>query len=103
MTRSELLKTTFAQESAKDPGAFDRWLRTNVAIASIFAAAVLGMALGSSNAPGPAQAIAGEAIAGDATAAEIGTPAPDRVLSSYELTVRIAPDQLPLEQVEQPF
>jgi hypothetical protein len=101
MTRSEFLKTQYAYGSLQDQGTFDRWLKANAVIGSIFAVALVGMALGGSNA-GPAQAVAGSAHATEVSAAARQDDQ-GRTLSSYELTVRIAPNQLPVLQVDEPF
>ena len=94
MTRNELLYTTYTDQ------AFDRWLKANVAIGSIFAAAVVVMALAGSKV-GTMQAVAQEAQATELSASAKIDQA--RMLSSYELTVQIAPDGLPVMQVDQPF
>jgi hypothetical protein len=99
MTRNQTLQAAYQHGSVQDPETFDRWLKANAVIATIFAAALAGMALGGSKA-GPVQAIAGSAQASELGAAP---GEPRGVLSPYELTIRIAPDRLPVQQVDQPF
>ena len=43
----------------KDGNVFDRWMKASAVVGSIFAAAVVIMAVSSSKAPGPEQAAAG--------------------------------------------
>ena len=48
-------RSDMAQE---EQAAFDRWLRVNAVIASVFAAAILAMAVANIGAPAPSQATA---------------------------------------------
>jgi hypothetical protein len=58
MTQSEY--QTYVRMWTKDRREFDRWLSASAAVGSIFAAAVVIMAVGSTKAPGPDQAAAFE-------------------------------------------
>jgi hypothetical protein len=78
------------------------WLKASAVVGSIFAAMVVVMALASSG-PGPRQASADNATATTEFSASGRREEPSKVMSAYELTIRIAPDQLPLERVDQPF
>lgn len=96
MTKGDI----FRQESlsATDHDRFDRWFKANV-----LAGAIVGLGLGiislaSSNSLGPQAALA-DSGAPIEEAATGGTPA----LSAYELMIRIAPDQLPVQQVAEPY
>src|SRR5215216_6183803 len=54
--------------STEDRRTFDRWLKANAVIASIFAMALVAMAINSSGPPWPATATAKSAETGDITA-----------------------------------
>jgi hypothetical protein len=85
----------------RDRNTFDRWMKACAVVGSIFAAAVLIMALGSSKAPGPQQA----AMAG-MPGTEISASARHHnqaSVSPTELTLQFAPHQLPIQQVNEPF
>ena len=93
MTKGKAFRQ-YGRMSAEDQRAFDRWLAANAIIGSLFAAALVFMALAETNVAGPSRAAAdGRATTGQ------GAPAmrSDR-LSPYELTIRLAPDQLPVQQ-----
>jgi hypothetical protein len=94
MTKSEIVHT-YRQMSAEDPG-FDRWLKANAVVGSIFAAALVAMAVAGSD-PGPRHAMAqvGEAIA--------AMSQDDGQVSPTALTIQFAPGQLPVQQVDEPF
>jgi|SRR6266540_7387193 len=99
MTKREILQ--YKSVSANDQRTFDRWLKASAVVGSIFAAVVFATAMAASD-PGPRQA-----DAKGTKATEFGTSEKrhdaSRVLSAYELMIRIPPDQLPVEQVDQPF
>jgi hypothetical protein len=95
MTKREIQQYTNA--STDDQRSFQRWLGVSAVVGSIFAGVVIAIAVAASD-PGPREASAGMArpagfSATDTTAA----------LSAYELMSRLAPDQLPVEQVSEPF
>jgi hypothetical protein len=96
MTHSEY--RTYLQMWTKDRNAFDRWMKASAVAGSIFAAAVVVMAIGSSTAPGPERAVAtpGTEISASARHGE-GTMSPS------ELTLQFAPGQPPVQQVDEPF
>ena len=98
MTKREIA-TTYRHLSPADRAVFDRWLKANAIGGSIFAAAFLVMAVAGSDA-GPRQAMANSEIT-DVGAAMRHSDA-GRV-SPTELTIRIAPSELPVQQVDQPF
>ncbi|MFL4967974.1 MAG: hypothetical protein ACJ8FU_20360 [Xanthobacteraceae bacterium] len=93
MTKGEIL-ARYKHMSAADQLSFDRWLKANMAIGSIIAVGLVAMALAGAGAEadsiGPRSAIA------DARPAPI-SPSP------YELMLRLAPDALPVQQVDEPF
>ena len=103
MTKGQISRM-YQQLSTEDRRTFDRWLKANTVIGSIFSAALVAMALSASDpsVPGPRQATAQSAEAG-----EIGAAAAqgDRsgVVSPHELTIRFTPDQIPAMQVDEPF
>lgn len=100
MTNGEAFRQ-YGRMSAEDQRAFDRWLAANAIIGSLFAAALVFMALAEINVAGPSRAAAGgRATTGQgAPAMRSDRPGP----SPTELTIRIAPDQLPVQQVDAPF
>jgi hypothetical protein len=100
MTQSEY--RTYMQMWTKDRNAFDRWMKASAVVGSIFAAAVVIMAVTSSKAPGPEQAAAGGTPGTEISASARHGEQTD-ALSPYELTIRIAPHQLPVLQVDEPF
>jgi hypothetical protein len=99
MTRHDLLQ--YKNESAEDQRSFNRWLKVSAVVGSIFAAVVVAIAIAASD-PGPR-----EAGAKTPKATKFGTSEKrhdaSTVMSAYELIIRIAPDQLPVEQVDEPF
>jgi hypothetical protein len=85
----------------KDRNSFDRWMKASAVVGSLFAAAVLIMAIGSAKAPSLDQAAAGRTPGTEVSAsARHGS---EGAMSPYELTRQFAPDQLPLQQVHEPF
>ena len=94
MTKSEY--RTFVEMWTKDRNAIDRWLKASAVAGSIFAAAVVIMALSSSRAPGPEQATAIDISASARHSAQ-------STMSPYELMLQIAPGQIPVQQVDEPF
>ena len=88
--------------SAAERRTFDRWLKTSAVVGSIVAATVFVMALAASNSVGPQQAEATALLPSDISAAE-KRPDQGGVLSAYQLMIRVAPDQLPVRQVNEPF
>jgi len=110
MTKGEILQT-YKHMAADDQRTFERWLKANAVIGSMFAAVIFAMAWAGSDASGPRHATA-QSTENTAFSARQGndeqrTSETDgegsRILSVYELTIRIAPDQLPLQQVDEPF
>lgn len=100
MTKGEIIQT-YRELSIEDQKGFDSWLKANAVIASLFAAALLGMAIGGSDV-----SVSTQALAKDAQTTGYGaTQRIERidVVSPYDLTLRYAPDQLPVEQVDAPF
>ncbi len=100
MTKGKAFRQ-YGRMSAEDRRAFDRWLAANAIIGSLFAALLVFMALAETNVAGPSRAAAdGRATTGQgAPAMRSDQPSP----SPTELTIRIAPDQLPVQQVDAPF
>lgn len=97
MTKGEMLQIT--KQMNHDAHGFDRWLQANVAIGSLFAATLLGMAFLGSDASLTSAAAAKTAQATEISAA----PARSDAISPYEMMTRYAPDALPVERVENPF
>jgi hypothetical protein len=93
MTKAEML-ASLKHMSPEDQRTFDRWLKANMAIATIVAAGLVAMALAGAGADadsiGPRSAIAD-------VRAVANPPSP------YELMVRLPADALPVQQVDEPF
>jgi hypothetical protein len=100
MTQSEY--RTYVQMWTKDRNAFDRWMKASAVAGSLFAAVVLVMAIGSSKVSGPQQVAARATAATEISAAARHGERKDTI-SPYELTLRFAPDQLPLQEVHYPY
>jgi hypothetical protein len=83
-----------------DRNAFDRWMKACAVVGSIFAAAVLIMALGSSKGAGPKQAAMGGMPGTEISAS---TRPNQASMSPHQLMLQFAPRQLPLQQVHEPF
>jgi hypothetical protein len=86
MTKTELVQQAYNDMSDQDRRKFDRWLRANVAIASLFSAALLAMAL--ANGPysvGPRIATA-ESNRADASPIERFRGIDSEVLSGEDVT-----------------
>ena len=100
MTKGEIL-AKYEHLSAEDQHTFDRWLRANAVVASIFGLALVAMALNSSGPPGPATATA---MGGDGN---LTAPAKGRKSihdqSPYELMNRLGPGDLPMQEYVEPF
>ena len=103
MTKGEILRT-YRHMSAEDQQIFNRWLKTNAVIGSIVSAALVAMALSGPDMPGPGPR---QAVAQNAEASEISAAAAQReqsgTVSPHELTIRLAPDQIPVIQVDEPY
>jgi hypothetical protein len=78
------------------------WLKASAVVGSIFAGVVIVMALASSD-PGPRQATAESATATTEFSAAERRQEASNAMSPYEIMIGIAPDQLPVQQVDQPF
>jgi hypothetical protein len=102
MHKGDILLRHYKDMSAEDQRTFDRWLKANLVIGSIVAAGIVAMALAGSNALGPRSAVANDPVATGAQASETQRT-PTGPLSAYELMIRMAPDRLPVEQVDEPF
>jgi hypothetical protein len=93
MTKGEMLAYS-RDMSAEDQRKFDRWIKANAAIATIVAMGFVAMALAGVGADadsiGPRSAIADVRPAAN-------PPSP------YVLMLRLAPGELPVEQVDEPF
>jgi hypothetical protein len=99
MTKSEMM-AMYKNMSAVDERSFNRWLTANAVIASMFGAALLAMAFAGSNVSVSTEASAKAAQTTGAATHSIGRIG---TISPYDLTIRYAPDQLPVEQVASPF
>jgi hypothetical protein len=95
MTKGEIV-SAYRHMSNEDRDCFDRWLKANAVVGSIFAAALMAMAVAGSD-PGPRHAMA---QVGEASAA---TSQDDGLVSPSALTIRLSPDQIPVQQVDEPF
>jgi hypothetical protein len=98
MTRHDLLQ--YKNVSAEEQRSFNRWLKVSAVVGSIFAAVVVAIAIAASD-PGPREAGAKSPKTTKFGASEQHDAS--RVMSAYELIIRIAPDQLPVEQVDEPL
>jgi hypothetical protein len=83
--------------SPEDRRAFDRWLKVNFVLGAALAAGIFAVMLVSFDSLGPRSAIA------DNGASLPGALVPGRPMSPFDLMIRIAPDALPVEQVDEPF
>jgi hypothetical protein len=97
MTKGEIIGQ-YRNMSAQDQRTFERWLSANLVIGSAIAAGLLFMAFG-----GPDLVTPGSAVADGKPVAESSVPVPGRAMTPFDLMIRIAPDALPVEQVDQPF
>ena len=97
MTKGDLIGQ-YKTMSADDQRTFERWLKVNLVAGSAIVAGLLFMAFG-----GPDLVTPSVAVAKSKPAAESTTPVPGRAMSPFDLMIRIAPDALPVEQVDQPF
>lgn len=88
--------TKYADMSAADQRTFDRWLKANLVIGSIFASALVAMALIGSKALEPETA-----VAQTTKSVSIATPNYNGSLSPYEIMIRMP--NLPTQQVNEPF
>jgi len=94
MTKGEII-AQYRNMSDADRSAVDRWLKANIVIGSLIAGGVVLMALAGSNANlGPEKAVA------EAPQSVGAVQAP---LSPFELMSRLAPGELPVQQVDEPF
>jgi hypothetical protein len=93
MTKGEMFEMRKVM-SEQDQREFDRWLRVNLIVGSFFAAGIMAMAFASSGALEPKQALAMPTASAQTT---VLTPPAPEPFSSYPLTVRIAPDALPVQ------
>ena len=92
MTKGQMLASV-KHMSAEEQKNFDRWIKGNVVIASILAAGLVAMALAGAGADadiGPRSA--------RAEVQPLANPP-----SPYELMLRLAPDALPVQEVDEPF
>jgi hypothetical protein len=97
MTKGDLIGQ-YKTMSAQDQRTFDRWLSANLVLGSAIAAGLLFMAFG-----GPDLVTPGAAVADGKPVAESSVPVPGRAMSPFDLMIRIAPDALPTQQVDEPF
>ena len=100
MAKGEFL-VKYQDLSTEDRRTFDRWLKANAVIASIFAMALVAIAINSSGPPWPATATAKSAETGDIIAS-VKRPNLDDGLSAYELMIRVA-NELPVQEITDPF
>ena len=98
MTKSELLGK-YRDLSPEDQRRFDRWLKANAVGATIFALALIAMAINSSGLPGPEAAAAKTAVNSNA-AGSVARPATG--LSAHELMIRLG-RELPVQRTSDPF
>jgi hypothetical protein len=97
MTKGDLIGQ-YKTMSAEDRCTFERWIKFNLAAGCLIVAGLLFMAFG-----GPDLFTPSEAVAKSKAATESAAPVPGRAMSPFDLMIRIAPDGLPIEQVDQPF
>jgi hypothetical protein len=97
MTKGEIIGQ-YKTMSAQDQRTFDRWLKANLVIGSAISAGLLFMAFG-----GPTLVTPGSAVADGKPTIESSAPIPGRAMTPFDLMIRIAPDALPVEQVDEPF
>ena len=96
MTKGEII-ARYRELSSADQSTFDRWLKANLVIGSLFTGAIILMAFAGSNANlGPEKAVA--EISKPLVAQTRGAP-----LSPFEMMSRLAPGELAIQQVDEPF
>jgi hypothetical protein len=100
MTQSEY--RTYLQMVTKDRNAFDRWMKASAVVGALFAAAVAIMAAATYRSPAPARIVAGSML-GTEISASARHGEPTGGLSPHEMTIRMAPDHLPVQHVADPF
>jgi hypothetical protein len=89
----------YRKMSEEDRRTFERWLKANIIAAFSVVIVLLAATFVSSDSFGPNAAIAGN----DSAAVTNPAPVPGRPMSAFDLMIRLAPDALPVEQVDQPF
>jgi hypothetical protein len=102
MTKSDMI-TKYSDLTAEDRRSFDRWLRANVAIASIVALGLFAMAVASGpSTPGPRSASA-QGARGIDVSAVAKNHMQNEVLSVEELMLRMDLNALPETKVDEPY
>ena len=86
----------YTDMSAEDQRAFDRWMNANLVVGSLFASALVAMALIGSKALEPETA-----VAQISRSVAIEALNHDKHLSPYEIMIRLP--NLPTQQVKDPF
>ena len=101
MVRKSELQAAHTDMFHSDRGVFDRWIRRNLIVGSIFSCGLLIMALaGADFLIAPSGALANSNKAASA-ASQI--PSAPGVPSPFDLMSRPSPHQLPVQQVNEPF
>ena len=104
MTRHELIRQQYSDFSKEDRQTFDRWLRANALVASLFSAALIAMAFASGPfSVGPRTATAkGPGADTDFTSSSRSRPRTEP-LSVQEMMKKIDLDELPTQRVDEPY
>jgi hypothetical protein len=104
MTKGELLLQHRDTMSADDRCQFDRWLKANTAIATLFSIGLIAMAIMSGSNPSSPRTAAAESFFSQV---DVSSAAKHHVqndmLSVEELTIRTPMDQLPVQRVDEPY
>jgi hypothetical protein len=101
MTKGEAFHQ-YQHMSADEKRTFDRWLRLNAVVATVFAAGLLAMSLASTFTPGPRSALAQNILGIDVSAAA-KNHRQNEFLSVRELMLRTDVNQLPEHKVHEPY
>jgi hypothetical protein len=101
MTNGEVFQR-YQRMSADEKRTFDRWLRLNAVVATVFAAGLLAMSLASTFTPGPRSALAQDRPGIDVSAAA-KNHTQNEFLPVRELMLRTDVNQLPEHKVHEPY
>jgi hypothetical protein len=104
MTKSELLLQYRDTMSAHARRRFDRWLKANAAIATLFSVGLIAMAVMSGSNPSAPRTAAAERFFSQVDVSSAAKHhVQNEMLSVEELTIRTPMDQLPVQRVDEPY
>ena len=104
MIRHELIRQQYSNFSQKDRQTFDRWLRTNAVVASLFSAALIAMAFANGQFSVEPRTATAKGPAGNTELSSSSKAHPrTEALSVQELMKGIDLDKLPIQRVDEPY